>query len=156
MQRIKTKDYLLVTIQFVLLIAYCIVFYKTANNTNIILRIAGIIISSSGFIVAIVAMITLKRNLRAVPTPVENGTLITHGIFSIVRHPIYTGVLLVAFGGLGIHFSFVLISIAIALFILFSIKSSYEETMLMEKYIDYKEYRLKTGKLFPFINKANL
>ncbi|MBK6731069.1 MAG: isoprenylcysteine carboxylmethyltransferase family protein [Bacteroidetes bacterium] len=151
MKRIKTKDYFLVTIQFVLLIAYCIVFYKTANNTNIILRIAGIVTSASGFIVAIVAMITLNRNLRAVPTPVENGTLITHGIFSIVRHPIYTGILLVAFGGLVIHFSFALLSIAIALFILFSIKSSYEERMLSEKYNGYKDYRLKTGKLFPFI-----
>ncbi|HET8964143.1 MAG TPA: isoprenylcysteine carboxylmethyltransferase family protein, partial [Chitinophagales bacterium] len=140
MQRIKSKDYLLVTIQFVLLIAYCIVFYKTVNNTTIILKIAGIIISALGFMVAIIAMITLKRNLRAVPTPIENGTLITHGIFSVVRHPIYTGVLLVTFGGLAIHFSLVLISIAIALFILFSIKSSYEETMLAEKYQGYKEY----------------
>lgn len=151
MQHIKSKDYLLVTIQVVLLIAYCIVFYKTANNTNNILRIAGIIISTLGFIVAIIAMITLKRNLRAVPTPVENGTLITHGIFSIVRHPIYTGVLLVTFGGLAIHFSFALLSIAIALFILFSVKSSYEEILLGEKYHGYKEYKSKTGKLFPFI-----
>src|SRR5215831_18230974 len=40
----------------------------------------------------------LGRNLSPFPKPKEKGTLVESGIFSVVRHPIYSGFSLAAFG----------------------------------------------------------
>lgn len=149
----KKKDILLVLIQFVLLCGYGIVFFLTPQNTPIWMAFTGLILSIAGIVFALVAMRTLSSNLRAVPTPAAKGRLITHGVFKIVRHPIYSGIILTATGGLCIHFSVALLCLALGLIVLFWIKSSYEEQMLLEKYGEYKSYTLTTGKLFPKFHK---
>jgi len=69
--------------------------------------------------------------------------------FKRMRHPIYVGLLLLAYGiGIGSgptpHLFF-----AIALHVVLSKKAALEETFLAEKFPEYPEYVARTGRFFP-------
>ncbi|MFM2024762.1 MAG: hypothetical protein RLZZ56_775 [Actinomycetota bacterium] len=90
------------------------------------------------------------KSLRVVwPKPADDAKLVTDGVFKRMRHPIYTGLLLIAYG-VGIasgpvpHLFF-----AIALHVVLRNKSALEEKFLAEKFPEYPEYAAKTGRFFP-------
>ncbi len=92
-----------------------------------------------------------RRGMRAVfGTVREAPELISNGVFSIIRHPIYTGALLFYLGAI-----IITMSIASALFwliiaVFYFVISRYEERILTQAFGDaYQEYKKKTGMLFP-------
>src|SRR5512146_2480166 len=60
--------------------------------------IFGSIVLLAGVLLFIAAIFRLGSNLTAVPYPKERGTLIETGPYRLVRHPIYSGVILSVFG----------------------------------------------------------
>ncbi len=90
------------------------------------------------------------QSLKVVwPKPVDSAKLVTSGVFKRMRHPVYSGLLLLAYGiGLGSgptpHLFF-----AIALHLVLSKKAALEETFLAEKFPEYPEYVSRTGRFFP-------
>ena len=90
------------------------------------------------------------QSLKVVwPKPVDSAKLVTSGVFKRMRHPVYSGLLLLAYGiGLGSgptpHLFF-----AIALHLVLSKKADLEETFLVEKFPEYPEYVSRTGRFFP-------
>jgi protein-S-isoprenylcysteine O-methyltransferase Ste14 len=58
----------------------------------------GAILLSLGAGVVLAGAVALGRNLTAFPKPSEKARLVQHGIFSLIRHPLYTGVMLVSLG----------------------------------------------------------
>lgn len=93
------------------------------------------------------------RNLKALrviwPEPSNEAKLVTSGLFKTLRHPIYSGLLLIGYGiGIGSgpvpHLFF-----AIALHVVLSKKALLEEKFLSEKFPEYSVYLTKTGRFFP-------
>ena len=91
-----------------------------------------------------------KKALRIVwPKPADDAKLLTTGLFKRLRHPIYTGLLLIAYG-LGIssgpvpHLFF-----AVALHVVLFNKAALEEKLLTEKFPNYPDYAARTGRFFP-------
>jgi steroid 5-alpha reductase family enzyme len=83
------------------------------------------------------------------PKPLDSAKLVTSGVFKRMRHPIYAGLLLLAYGiGIGSgptpHLFF-----AIALHLVLSKKAALEETFLAEKFPEYPKYVARTGRFFP-------
>ena len=58
----------------------------------------GQVLVIAGFVLMLVASLRLGRGLTATPVPNARGQLITGGLYRYVRHPIYTGVLLIVVG----------------------------------------------------------
>jgi len=105
---------------------------------------AGVVLSSS-------AVINLGRNLTPLPVPKENAALITTGAYRLVRHPIYSGIILMAFGwGLWRH-SWLTVCYSLLLLIFFDVKSRFEERLLQERFPDYTGYQRRVRKLLPFV-----
>jgi len=104
-----------------------------------------------GLGIALWAAISLGPNLTPMPKPKRNGELIQTGIYKLVRHPIYFGVILLSFGWAATLQSWYTLAVAIALLIFFDIKSCKEEEWLLEKFPDYKTYQQRTKKLIPLI-----
>lgn len=148
MNTVKRKDILLVTLQFILLTIFYIPFIPNAFNTPIVLKYIGAIISILGFLIILIAILQLNKNLTPFPTPKENGALINTGLYKYVRHPIYSGIFLAAIGIAFYTGSYWQLAIAFILLILFYYKSKYEESLLIEKYNDYKEYIKLTRRFF--------
>ena len=93
----------------------------------------------------------LGSNLTPLPHPKHDGELVTSGVYGMVRHPIYSGVIFLA-----IAYSFWLLSFvhaigAIILLLFFDIKARKEESWLSSKFSDYDQYRSQVKKLIPWI-----
>lgn len=110
---------------------------------------AILMLAAVGFIVA--GMVHLGENLTAVPHPKENGRLVQSGAYAVVRHPIYSGIILGAFGWGLVNASLLTLLLAIVLLVFFDIKSRQEERWLREKFDDYTSYQKRVKKLVPFL-----
>jgi protein-S-isoprenylcysteine O-methyltransferase Ste14 len=109
------------------------------------------ILGLGGLILIVKGLIDLGKNLTPLPYPKEDGELIQTGIYGIVRHPLYGGLILAAFGWTIFQMSLSHLVAAAILLIFFDIKANREETWLSEKYPDYSEYRQRVKKLIPGI-----
>lgn len=110
----------------------------------------GLVLVLLGGVIAVLALRALGDALTPTPVPRETSTLHTDGIYAVVRHPIYTGLLttmlglLVAAGsGLGVAWW----AVAIAFF---TAKSRWEDRLLRERYGDaWERWARSTGALLP-------
>lgn len=146
----KTKGIAFVTAQFALL---GLLFFWPANQSTstgaTALAFAGYFISMAGAVILLISLVGLGKSLTALPNPKTNATLVTTGLYRYMRHPIYTGLLLL---GLGQVFSAgplpQLIFYILLLGLLIS-KARFEETLLRQKYPEYDSYARRTGRFFP-------
>lgn len=143
-----SKDYIFVVIQFLLFGVYAFDFFQSLEIPKF-LATFGMVIAIIGFMIALLTVFELKSNLTVFPTPTEKAELLTHGFFRYSRHPIYTGILMFAFGYALYKYSIYKLLISGLLFIWFYLKSTYEEKQLAQKFISYREYKEKVGRFFP-------
>lgn len=142
-------DYILVVLQGVLLILYVWEVPLMELALPMYLKGTGLVIAIFGFLLFVVALLQLNKNLSPFPTPKKNSQLIQNGIYKYIRHPIYTGILLSCAGySLYVDSSFKIL-ITFLLLLLFSIKSKYEEKKLIQKFKSYKTYMKTTGRFLP-------
>ncbi|MCF8529097.1 MAG: isoprenylcysteine carboxylmethyltransferase family protein [Aquiluna sp.] len=111
----------------------------------------GLIAIGSGTL--LVSFLKLGRSLTASPIPREGGELVTTGMYSRVRHPIYFGLLTMSFGVMLDAGFWPQIIVFALLYVLLSIKTDFEEGLLMKKYPGYKQYAAKTPRFFPRLTR---
>jgi protein-S-isoprenylcysteine O-methyltransferase Ste14 len=94
----------------------------------------------------------LGRSLTPFPAPLPGGELRTEGVYALVRHPMYTGGILVALGWSVLFESVPGVVLTAVLAAFFALKSRHEERRLEEAYPGYAEYRRRTPRRFlPFL-----
>ncbi len=94
-----------------------------------------------GVVLAMAAASALGSSLSPFPAPVASGRLIAAGPYRLVRHPIYTGVIIGALGLALARGDWLSLAVASALLPFFYAKSISEEAHLSMKYNGYEEYR---------------
>lgn len=115
-------------------------------------RAVGWAVFAVGAVVGVVAMIGLGRQLVPQPTPVQGGRLVDTGLYGVVRHPIYTAVLLLIAGSVIRVLSVAGLVLVAAAAVFFDRKSTYEENLLSDTYPGYEDYRRRVRwKLLPGI-----
>lgn len=138
-----------VLVQFVLL---SLIFFLPEMET---LRfqgwVIGTILKFLGWALILWAVVSLGRNLTPLPKPKSDAKLITSGAFAWMRHPIYTGLILLTFGsalerGHGLALLF-----ALCLTVLLEFKSRREEQWLLEQFSQYATYQKLVKKFIPLI-----
>lgn len=114
-------------------------------------RVAGLSLAWLGMILAGWASLYLRagKSFTPMPSPRDNAILQTTGPYRWVRHPVYSGLLVWAFGvalagGTTSH-----LLLATAHFLFFNAKAAYEERALTKKFSGYAEYAATTPRLFP-------
>jgi protein-S-isoprenylcysteine O-methyltransferase Ste14 len=151
----RLKGNLLVLGQFVLLAA--LIFYPRSAISygvfSFVIATLTIALMFVGFLILAFSFLALGKSLTAHPIPTARAVLVTDGLYRFSRHPIYTGLILVALslflsGGLFPHLIFFAV-----LVLLLSYKASFEEKLLAARYPDYLAYAAKTGRFFPRLKK---
>ena len=112
---------------------------------------AGLTIALGAGVLLLTAVAHLGSNLTPFPRPLDNSTLVDTGAYGIVRHPIYTAIILALFG-LALFANSVLgLIFSLGVFAFFNRKAAYEEHMLEHRYPRYSDYRKRVKKLIPFV-----
>ena len=113
--------------------------------------IGGGVLLVMGALLLIAAIFRLGPNLTAIPYPKEQGTLIETGPYRLVRHPMYCGGILIAFGWALLVHGWLTLGYAIIMLAFFDVKSRREEQWLKGKFPGYTQYQKRVRKLIPFI-----
>lgn len=104
-----------------------------------------------GLFIMAVAATSLGRGLTALPLPNDKAQLRTGGLYRVVRHPIYSGLLLFAVADAGASGSVVRGGACLLLCALLTVKSSWEERRLAERFAEYQEYASRTPRFLPML-----
>jgi protein-S-isoprenylcysteine O-methyltransferase Ste14 len=113
-------------------------------------EIIGAILSAGGVLLIVSAVITLRRVVQVEPAPRADGELVRRGVYSCLRHPIYTAIIVIVIGLL-LRKPTVLNGVAAAAVITFlAIKVRFEEKLLRERYPEYAAYARRTWGLIPW------
>ncbi len=112
----------------------------------------GLILTAAGITFAIWARLYLGSNWSAAVTVKESHMLVRTGPYSIVRHPIYTGFLLAAFGtAVAVGQYRGLLATAAAAFA-WQTKLLIEERFMTEQFgSEYEAYKRDVKALIPFV-----
>lgn len=111
----------------------------------------GVLVMAAGTIVAVFAVVGLGPALTAVPAPNEGGPLRTDGVYGVVRHPIYFGLILLATGFSLVTTPWGLLVTAL-LAVELDLKRRVEERFLQATYPQYAVYRAAVpNALIPYV-----
>jgi len=113
--------------------------------------LAGIAAMTVGGFVAVRGGWDLRASLSPFPRPVAGAPLIESGAYRLVRHPIYSGLVLGAIGWGMATGSILAIAMAGLLFLLFAGKSRREEVWLEAVHPEYRAYQQRTKRLIPWV-----
>ena len=95
--------------------------------------------------------VELGSNLTPLPHPKKDGSLVKTGIYSIVRHPLYSGVIFGAIAYSAWQWSLTHVIGSVVFLLFFDFKARKEELWLKNKFSDYHSYQLQVKKLIPWI-----
>lgn len=151
MKKLPILDIVFVSIQLLLFLAYILPVAWAPFTVSGNVKLITLSVSILGVVILAIALLGLKSNLTPFPSPKTNATLIQTGLYKYIRHPIYTGIIFTAFGLGFYNESAWKLATALALLLLFYVKSVYEEKQLIKSFPAYLSYRKKTGRFIPFI-----
>ena len=101
----------------------------------------GFLIIIISFIILLVAVKDLGRNLTPFPRPIKDSNLVTTGIYRFSRHPMYYSLIFISFGvfitKLSIYYLFLLTSLGLII----KFKIALEEQYLNNKFKNYLLYK---------------
>ncbi len=111
----------------------------------------GAVLIGCGGVLALRGVFDLRENLTPFPKPLPGARLVESGSYGLVRHPIYGGLILGAFGWGFLTASPLALLGAMVLTAFFDLKSRREEIWLADQFKDYVAYRSRTRRLLPWI-----
>ena len=113
-------------------------------------RVTGLALAWLGMILAGWASLYLRagRSFTPMPSPRDNAILQTTGPYRWVRHPVYSSLLLWAFGVALVGGTTSHLLLAAAHLVFFNAKAAFEERALTRMFSGYAEYAARTPRLF--------
>ena len=145
----RLRGWLLVAAQFALLAVLVLAPTGTAWAVPDGARLLGTAGRILGVALIVLGATRLGTAASVHPAPTEQAVLRTGGAYRYARHPIYTGVLILA-AAITITAASVLHVVAwAALLGVLSVKARFEERLLIEHFPDYTAYAKRTRRFLP-------
>jgi protein-S-isoprenylcysteine O-methyltransferase Ste14 len=117
-----------------------------AANPTLAQSIVGLVLIASGSALSAAAIGCLGRSFSIMA---EARELVTHGLYAVVRHPLYVAEEIAVFGAVVINFSLPVL-LLLVVHIGFQIqRARNEEVVLSETFPDYEDYRQRTPRFIP-------
>jgi protein-S-isoprenylcysteine O-methyltransferase Ste14 len=152
----RRTAWLLVGAQFGLLAAIVLTPYGQTWPSSPGLRWAGMALVVLGVAIMGASALRLGRGLTASPLPNARAELHSDGLYRLVRHPIYTGLLAFALGCVLPSGSMLRAVLFVLLLALLTVKSRWEERWLAERFPGYAAYATRTPRFVPALRSVRL
>jgi protein-S-isoprenylcysteine O-methyltransferase Ste14 len=121
-----------------------------------VMILLGLAAIALGCIVNIKGRMNLGGNWANQIRIYKDQTLVTHGVYKIVRHPLYASLIWMFYGACLVYQNGAAFAANTLIFIPFMYyRAKQEEAMLCKRFINYETYRQKTGMFFPKRRQAN-
>jgi len=101
----------------------------------------GFLIIIIAFIIMLISIKDLGRNLSPFPRPINNSSLVTTGIYRFTRHPMYYSLIFISIGVFIIKLSIYYLFLTISLALIIKFKIALEEKYLINKFKNYLLYK---------------
>lgn len=147
---------LLVAIQFALLFAFI---FAPAWRPGIgpeLLDASWLVRVMVGIVMGLVALVFaafgshhIRDYLTPLPYPVDHSQLVRHGVYAVVRHPLYASQLFAALGYVAYQLSLSHLMLLVVGFLFFDYKAGKEERWLTERHPEYADYARQVRKFIP-------
>jgi protein-S-isoprenylcysteine O-methyltransferase Ste14 len=102
-----------------------------------------------GGAVVLLGAASLGRGLTAAPLPNAHARLRTDGLYRLVRHPIYSGVLLCAGAYTAAVGGPATLVVLVLLVVHLNVKARWEERRLTRRFLGYPAYAARTPRFVP-------
>ncbi len=109
---------------------------------------AGLLLIGAGC--GLAGLVSLGRNLTPFPRPAAGSRLVQTGIYSFMRHPLYTAVFCGATGWALVWRSWPALLAALALCPLLDAKARHEERWLRQQFPEYSGYEQRVRRFVPW------
>jgi protein-S-isoprenylcysteine O-methyltransferase Ste14 len=113
------------------------------------LRLLALSLGAGGLLLVVLGAAALGSSLTIFPRPRTRGRLVREGIFGMVRHPIYGGVILLALAWAVWRMSLLHLGLAVIVALFFAAKARKEERWLVDRFPDYTDYRRRVRAFIP-------
>ena len=114
---------------------------KQIIQVSLFSDLVGYLIIIIAFIILLVAIKDLGKNLSPFPRPINNSNLVTTGIYRFMRHPMYYSLIFISFGIFIIKLSIYYLFLSIGLGLIIKFKIALEEQYLSNKFKNYLLYK---------------
>ena len=142
-----TKSDAYATVQSGLLVVFNAIFFLLPGPllfASVVLFRLGTIACAAGLLMLIVSLVTLRRVIQVAPAPKAGGHLVSAGIYRVLRHPIYTAMVVLVTGLCLRKPTLLTIATGAVVVAFLCVKARFEESLLLARYPDYEGYRART------------
>jgi protein-S-isoprenylcysteine O-methyltransferase Ste14 len=149
----RRRGWVLVALQF-LLLAFIVV--SPAGGVWVVagpLRTAGTVMRVVGAAAIAAGGVWLGRGISVHPSPTRAAVLRTSGPYRFVRHPIYSGVVLLATAITATSGSAASVAALAGLAVLLNVKARFEEKLLLRRFPGYGAYASRTPRFIPSLRR---
>lgn len=142
----KSLPYLLVFLQFLGL--FTIMFSGPVFAQGLFLLSLQIL----AILLGLWAVLVMKiGHFNITPIPKQKAVLVSHGPYSLLRHPMYSSIILFAVAEIINAYSLFRLLVFIGFCLALIWKLHYEEKQLLLKFESYSEYQKKSYKIIPYL-----
>ncbi len=132
--------------------------YFRVENVEVenMIRLLGALSILIGGVLNIIGRLNLGKNWANHIIIYETHTFVTKGLYSIVRHPLYSSIMLMFYGASLAFSNYMVIVLTSIIFIPFmNYRAKQEEEELLKIFPEYKEYKKRVWRFFPKIIRRN-
>lgn len=110
---------------------------------------AGVALFALGAVVGVWGVRSLGGSRTPNPTPKAGAELVQHGIYRVLRHPLYSSVMLASVSWALLWQSAAALVASVVLCAFFDAKARLEERLLLARFPEYAAYRGRTWRFVP-------
>lgn len=111
----------------------------------------GAVLFALGAVAGIWGVRSLGASRTPNPTPRPDAELVQSGIYRLLRHPLYSSVMLASLGWALLWQSAAALAASAVLCVFFDAKARLEERLLLARFPEYAAYRMKTWRFVPWV-----
>ena len=144
---------LFVVAQTLLLASLLVTLLKGSDHRlfpeHVFLTAVALVLFVAALVLAAAAFRSLRGAFQVAPAPKQGAQLVTQGVYSRLRHPMYTAVVSMVCAVALQRPSWAVLLCTVLIIVFYLVKSRYEERLLAQRYAEYPAYKARSKGVIP-------